>query len=365
MRITKATRRYERWLREQTPVVEADLALKHAAMAEDPFSFLRATFYRWLQCWQRDAGDLADVPNVLAVGDLHVENFGTWRDADGRLVWGINDFDEAYVMPYTNDLVRIAASATLAIGANHLTLKAEDACERILTGYRDGLKAGGRPFVLAEEFSWLRAIALSELRDPVRFWQKMDALKTVRKPVARTVRKALETLLPERLLRYRVARRVAGVGSLGRQRFVALADWHGSRVAREAKALVPSACVWIARRRVSERILYQRILDAALRCPDPFVCTRGRWLVRRLAPDCGRIELASLPKDRDEARLLHAMGWETANIHLGSKKAIAAIRRDLRRRGSGWLHTATERMVDATMADFKNWRKAQAAKPTR
>ena len=51
---------------------------------------------------------------VLAVGDIHLENFGTWRDADGRLVWGVNDFDEAAQMPYVLDLVRLAASALLA-----------------------------------------------------------------------------------------------------------------------------------------------------------------------------------------------------------------------------------------------------------
>ncbi len=55
-----------------------------------------------------------DAPQVLAVGDMHLENFGTWRDADGRLVWGVNDFDEAAVMPYPLDLVRLAASIRLA-----------------------------------------------------------------------------------------------------------------------------------------------------------------------------------------------------------------------------------------------------------
>ena len=35
--------------------------------------------------------------------------YGTWRDTEGRLVWGINDFDEAYPSPYTNDLVRLAS----------------------------------------------------------------------------------------------------------------------------------------------------------------------------------------------------------------------------------------------------------------
>ena len=47
---------------------------------------------------------------LKGVGDLHVENFGTWRDVEGRLVWGVNDFDEAYALPYTNDLVRLVAS---------------------------------------------------------------------------------------------------------------------------------------------------------------------------------------------------------------------------------------------------------------
>jgi hypothetical protein len=60
--------------------------------------------------------------------------------------------------------------------------------------------------------------------------------------------------------------------------------------------------------------------------------------VRRLVPACSRIELNSLPKKRDEARLLHAMGWETANIHLGNPKATKSVLRDLERRPSGWLH---------------------------
>jgi hypothetical protein len=46
----------------------------------------------------RRAPENAGAPVVTGVGDLHVENFGTWRDADARLVWGVNDFDEAAVM---------------------------------------------------------------------------------------------------------------------------------------------------------------------------------------------------------------------------------------------------------------------------
>ena len=179
MNIVKATRRYETWLGQHTTLVKPDLRLKHQHMAESPFPFFRATFYRWMQVWPEVCPGLAKAPRVLAVGDLHVENFGTWRDIEGRLVWGINDFDEAGTLPYTNDLVRLAASALLAAEEGHLRLQTKDACAALLDGYRESLVESGRPFVLEEEHKWLRLIALSELRDPVHFWAKMDALPKV------------------------------------------------------------------------------------------------------------------------------------------------------------------------------------------
>ena len=157
-------------------LVKPDLRLKHQRMAEAVFPFLRATFYRWMQIWPEVCPEIAEAPPVLAVGDLHVENFGTWRDIEGRLVWGVNDFDEAAVLPYTIDLVRLATSAMFAIADGHLALKPKDACASILEGYKEALTAGGRPFVLEEENTWLRQIATGVLRDPVHFWQKMDSL---------------------------------------------------------------------------------------------------------------------------------------------------------------------------------------------
>ena len=77
-----------------------------------------------------------------------------------------------------------------------------------------------------------------------------------------------------------------------------------------------------------------------------------RWIVRRLAPDCSRIELSALPKERDELRLLHAMGWETANVHLGSAKPRVLLA-DLKKRPRGWLLTAARQMEKAVRADFR------------
>src|SRR5512140_1555669 len=101
MNIAKATASYEAWLGRHLRLLDEDLAHKHQLMRSAPFPFLRATYYRWAQIWAGVCGQAARSPRVLAVGDLHVENFGTWRDIEGRLIWGINDFDEVYELPYT------------------------------------------------------------------------------------------------------------------------------------------------------------------------------------------------------------------------------------------------------------------------
>src|SRR5205085_1563282 len=125
-------------------------------------------FYRWMQLWHELAADLAAVEQVLAVGDLHVENFGTWHDAEGRLTWGVNDFDEAYPLPFTLDLVRLATSAHFAIAETHLSVRTRESCSAILDGYREGLEARGRPFVLSERNTWLWRLAVNDLRNPKR-----------------------------------------------------------------------------------------------------------------------------------------------------------------------------------------------------
>ncbi len=355
MNIVKATKEYEAWLGKRTPLIGQDLEHKHQEMAKSQFSFLRATFYRWVQMWPEVCPDLQRTPRVLGVGDLHVENFGTWMDAEGRLVWGVNDFDEASLFPYTADLVRLATSALIAIRETRLAMRPKAAVGAILQGYRQAMKEGGRPFVLGEEHSWLRQIAENELRNPVKFWQKMDRLPTV-KTAPERARKALERSLPDPGLKYRLTRRIAGLGSLGRMRFVAVADWSGGRVARETKPLVPSAMCWADRKHIPREILYFTILKRAVRCPDPFLQMHAEWIVRRLSPHCSRIELESLGKARGELRLMTAMGRETANIHLGSERQRRAILSDLRVRKAGWLATAAEAMAAAVNKDWLAWK---------
>ena len=391
--IRKGTEEFEGWLRGQVPVVEADLRAKHVEMANSRFEFLRGTFYRWAQLWHELAEDqgtktaFTRAPTLLGVGDLHVENFGTWRDREGRWVWGVNDFDEAYVMPYTNDLVRLATSTKFAVKQGDLKLGFGDACQAILQGYTEGL-GGGRPFILAEDHDWLRDIALQRLLEPSdpkepdefdEFWRELRDLERVEPAQAPPA--AVEALRQsfEEPLEFFLARRAAGLGSLGRARFVAVVeDWCGGVVAREVKVLAPSVWPGVGGASGPESVRYEEILAKAVRCHDPMVRVHrasddgGYWIVRRLAPDAGKVKLAEFPHKRLDD-MLRAMGRETANIHLGSRAAIEAIRTDLATRtavDSDWLRKAANRMAELTEADYdawksgwKSWRKAWDTPP--
>lgn len=356
MKIGRVTEKYEAWLGERIPLIQADLKRKHALMKEGPFPFMRATFYRWAQTWPQASPETFKAPLALAVGDLHVENFGTWRDVEGRLIWGVNDFDEITWMPYTCDLVRLATSALLEIAVDHLhNIEPRTACLRIVQGYKDGLRAGGEAFILAEHHPLLREMAVERLKDPEGFWAKLNSVPTLRGECPASAVKALRRMMPERGLQYRLVHRIAGLGSLGRRRYVALAQWRNGSIAREAKELAESAWFFARPKGHNHGILYQEALDKSVRGPDPFVHLRGRWLVRRLAPDCSRIELASLPEKHNAAKLLHAMGWETANVHLGSREA-AVFAKDLAARPANWLFKAASAMVRSIHADWSDWK---------
>jgi hypothetical protein len=354
--IVQATQNYERWVSHHIHLLRADLELKHQCMRQDAFQFLRATFYRWTQLWPVVCPELSRATRLLAVGDLHVDNFGTWRDIEGRLIWGVNDFDEAWPAAYTVDLVRVLTSSYLAKEEDHLSLTRKEAYDALEHGYRDCIAKGGGPFVLAEHHRWLRLLALNKLRDPVVFWKKIESAPKYKGPIPEEVRKLLHGSMPIREVHPELKSRIAGLGSLGHPRVMALAAWHGAHIVREAKQLTPSAWIW-AQHRDTSQILCSKIINDAIRIRDPYVHFTGHWIVRRLGPDCCHIAINTLPTEKDERKLLYSMGWETANIHLGSKRAIPDLKRDLAKRKGKWLHKAAKAMLKATLDDWKVWRR--------
>jgi uncharacterized protein (DUF2252 family) len=225
------------------------LAMKYRAMRADPFAFLRgscALFYGRLP----RGGVFKSAPTVWVCGDLHLENFGSYRADNGLAYFDINDFDESALAPASWDLVRLLAS--VSVGADSLGLRAARSrriCEVLVDAYATALKSGKAYWVEHDTASGL----IRELLDAVSQRKRSEFLdgRTVARGDKRVLRtdgaKALPVDKRERAMVaafmrefaaaqpdpafYRmidVARRVAGTGSLGVDRYVVLVRGTGS-----------------------------------------------------------------------------------------------------------------------------------------
>jgi uncharacterized protein (DUF2252 family) len=87
--------------------------LKLRKMRADPFTFFRGADHLFCQDW-RELRPLDVGPDVLISGDLHLENFGAHRTTEGDFRYDVNDFDEAVVAPCSFDVVRCSTSIILA-----------------------------------------------------------------------------------------------------------------------------------------------------------------------------------------------------------------------------------------------------------
>jgi hypothetical protein len=342
--LDRDTASYERWLRKRCDVVEADLSTKHERMRQSPFDFLRATYFRWTKRIEAICPGFDTAPRALCVGDTHVENFGTWRDAQARLIWGINDFDEAATMPYPYDLVRLATSARLA---PTLRVDAVEAADAVLAGYLKGMNEPG-PMLLDENAHWLRPLVAGAPNASRKFWKEVDGYPDASPPAP--VRRALKHSVPKGAEIVRYASRVKGGGGLGRPRYLVIALWRGGRLVTEAKALVPSAWHWAR----SDASAKSRVLDLAYgsyRSPDPHLTVQSGYVLRRIAPDAHKVELKDVSGRGVGAKLLEAMGEDLGAIHAAHRRR-EQILEDVRGRDPQWLHHAAELAERAVQRDF-------------
>jgi len=106
---------YNRPFVEHSPEL---VRLKVARMAASPFAFYRGTFH----LFARDVLDKANeaLPALATagadldlVGDIHTENYGTFKAADGLIHYDVNDFDETTRGRFTFDVARLATSLFL------------------------------------------------------------------------------------------------------------------------------------------------------------------------------------------------------------------------------------------------------------
>jgi hypothetical protein len=346
--VRSLTADYDRWLDGQITVVAADVERKHAEMRGDRFRFLRGSYYLWLARVATLLPEVLDTARVPLVGDLHVENFGTWRDADQVRRWGVNDLDELALGPWLLDPLRLAVSARLA---PHVALGERTEVETVLAAY-----AGAPPGRPAVKLDGKRAAHLRplvpELVKPARFYARLEEGKPADDVPPAVVAAAVGVAEPG--WRPRWFEHDAGTGSLGHLRRVGVgrAD-DGATHAREAKEIGPGTAAWA------------RHLDERMPTPDPALFTRvvravkgpaaaarvADWHVRDLAPDVIRIELSGLRK-RDARSLLTSMAEATAGLHATDPSAYDAARREAMALDPATFRGYVDTMVASVEEDF-------------
>ena len=349
MNVEALTADYEAWLARQIPVVADDIAVKHEQLASSALRFLRGTYYLWLDRMATLLPQLMGRPRVVAVGDLHAENFGVWRDRHGVHRWGVNDLDELAWAAYPVDLVRLATSVALV---PECALPTRRLCHSIVDSWTE---AADRP---ALEIGQDRA---QHLRDLLPVPEPADEYfaDLARAPAAQpsdppaAVRSAvLASVNGDWDPTWHIRR--ACTGSRGHPRVVAVSRRH----AREAKLLGPGTAVW-ARSRLDASVpepdptLYARVVEA-LHGPGPGLRLDG-WQIRRLAPDVARIRIDGL-STHDCERVVRSMAEAVAGVHGVDPPGLAAARADSAALGDDWLRDAVHVMVEDIRACYSEWR---------
>ena len=110
---------------------------------------------------------------------------------------------------------------------------------------------------------------------------------------------------------------------------------------------------------------YQQMLNNAVRCKDPFVRLSGKWLVHQLSPDSSPLEIESMSGIKDQDRLLHAMAWEAANVHLGTAGAAKRVAAGLRKRPAKIWRSVIKDMAKQILDDWRDWKHAYKSRSAR
>ncbi|MYV57275.1 DUF2252 domain-containing protein [Streptomyces sp. SID3212] len=374
----------------------AAFQVKFRKMAASAFAFYRGTaalFYHDLE--QQRAGSRASGPfldertgRVWIHGDLHAENFGTYMDANGRLIFNVNDFDEAYIGPFTWDLKRFAASLALIGYTKALSDEQITELVEIYAGaYRERIHAlatGAKndevpPFTLdTAEGPLLGALraarsltrfalldSMTEIREYERRFAsgggavELDA--ATRYKILAAFDGYLETLPESSLTRpdsYRVkdvvGRRGIGIGSAGLPSYNILLEGNSDALENDVVIYMKQAQVPAVSRHITDAavreyfqheghrtVISQRALQAHA---DPWLgwteLDGAGQLVAEISPYAVDLDWSDLDDPEEIAAVVADLGRATATMHAAADDES----------GHSLVPFSTERAIDAAIA---------------
>ncbi len=318
------------------------LALKYRKMAATPFGYFRGTNHLFHADWPGLAW-LERMPPVWLNGDLHLENFGTYR-GDNRLVYfDIGDFDDGCLGPAGRDLARFLAGLALALREHGLGRHHRRLAGIFLAAYRAALSGGKARWIERRTATGLIGMLLKDLER--RTQADLLLKRTVVKKSGRRLRDDTGKALPlpeaerarvvafiERFARHRadpaffqvldVAQRVAGIGALGLPRYVALIRGSGRP---DGAVLVDLKCQQgstllplVGRKQPRFRSEAERVVEIEnrMQAVGPAFLTPvsigGRsFTLRELQPSADKLDLAAT---RPDAAALEQVLWSMGEL---------------------------------------------------
>ncbi len=316
------------------------LAHKYDRMKASSFAFLRGALPLWAEVLHREPRILEGLPGEgTIVGDLHLENFGTFRTSAGW-VFHVNDFDETRQGPWAYDVLRLLTSIELSADAKGVSAK--KACRAALDGF-------AMEQVPAPPHSVEKLLAHAEQMTTKKLFEKRLASNTSfktndKQPVAP---KELIAQVPRALELWRrslpteeapskkevevldVRRRISGTGSLGVERLIALTqgDAHGP---------------WIIDIKASRGCVAADVVEGMRRClPDAPL----RYGAGELGPDTVMVHPLAPGEEKIDVAALGSHGFENLCLHTGALAGQA-----LRSGSSGdfkqWGHSAERDLLE-------------------
>jgi uncharacterized protein (DUF2252 family) len=338
-------------------------ALKYQLMAENPFRFFRGTchlFYEDLQ----GAPELPSSPTSWVCGDLHLENFGTYK-GDNRLVYfDLNDFDEGLLAPAAWEVVRMVAS--IFVGCESVGIRDKDieqVASLFLRVYTNTLSKGKARYLETDTANgivrtFMERICERKQKDLIR--QRTEEGKNGRLrlridrirffPIDKELRKTLmahvtqwlqcHPLTKERYTVIDACFRVAGTGSLGVRRYGFLLrnnEEPKKHLLIDMKEALPSSLQpWVTQPQPQWASEAQRVVAIQERMQNinPALLStthfQGRsYVLKEMQPTADKIDFLSV-RDRykDIACVVEDMAFLTASAQLRSAGRQGAVVQD-------------------------------------
>lgn len=367
------------------------LAIKYTSMRASCWSFFRGTCHLFYDRLPKN-GISRSAPPVWSCGDMHLENFGSYK-GDNRLVYfDINDFDEAALAPASWDLARMLTSIlvrTVTLGQSKANTHA--LASEFIAAYLATLRSGRAPWVERETAQGIvrglldrararpRAAFLAQRtrRSGPRRRFRLDGRKLL--PVSEAQRAAVTAFMaafatghphPAFYRIIDVAARVAGTGSLGVDRYAVLVEGKGSpdlnylldlKQSRPSSLAVHLASVQPFWRNEAERIVtvQQRMQAVPMAFLHAVDLGGHPYVLRALQPSEDRVDLAAIENNIDNLLgVIRVMGQCLAAAHLrsagrqGSASADQLIAFASRKKLPGRLMERAVAMAERTTLDW-------------